>query len=157
MIDIDRMQKNSMKERNQRQSHPQRTVNVHYLFQVKRLLVERQSTGVHPSKSIIIVVVRKKTKCQSCNRQWNGKHDKNKREGLFVILSALISTTETPKSIDIGTCSKTCNVCAGNSLWLFYFFRLKFKMSNRLFLYFICSKHVAIRNIGNHNKIWPNN
>ena len=28
-----------------------------------------------------------KTKCESCNKQWNGRLQMNKREGLFVILS----------------------------------------------------------------------
>jgi hypothetical protein len=28
-----------------------------------------------------------KTKCESCDKQWNGKLHMNKREGLFVILS----------------------------------------------------------------------
>jgi len=30
--------------------------------------------------------------------------------------AALVSTCDSPKVVDIETCSKTCNICAGNSL-----------------------------------------
>jgi hypothetical protein len=33
--------------------------------------------------------------------------------------ATLVSTCDPPKVVDIETCSKTCNVCIGNSFWLF--------------------------------------
>jgi len=35
----------------------------------------------------LLLALLSKTKCESCNKQWNGKLHMNKREGLFVILS----------------------------------------------------------------------